>query len=761
MQFERSDWVLFRSLDTLGQRAGVPRDRIGAIVAKELVDNALDAGAKVMFGGLGTTGAFYVQDDGPGLPGNDQEVADFFSISRPLRSSKLLRLPTRGALGNGLRVVAGAVLASSGKLRVRTGGRWLTLEPQFHTGKTLVTREETDGSGFLGTRVEVTLGSSLRVDFTLAELAQQMRGNKEYKGLTSPHWYSSGAFRELMSAAPPEAPLGDLLVKFDGGKKVDVSKATEGGRSAKTKIGILQDIEITGIFSALRAGVKAPEPRRLGFIGKDAGPHEAYGKAVGFYKHGDTQLPCVVEVWAVKTDTYGDVRMMVNRTPVVSQVRHRAGKDGTKPKGVLSGCGLNHWVETGKAVCDAVINVQTPYMAVTNDGKEPNLEPIFDLIKPAFEQAVRAAKRLDPEKRAARLRGEKPESKKDLIERHLDAAIDRVSGSGAHRWSLRRLYYAMRSPTMVGTTLEYGYFCRVIGDIENARGGDLPGIYRDDRGALHHPHTGEVINLGTRAVEGYKRPKLYFNKILYIEKGGPIPLLKDAQWMERWDCAVLTSQGQASRAAKDVLDLLGDTDEEITFYCIHDSDGYGTLIYEKLQEASRARPARRVKIINLGLEPSEGRRMGLEVESFDRKKEKVPVADYVGAADRDWLQTHRIELDAMTSPQFLRWLDQKMAQHGESPKKVIPTNYVIQQEAEARAAAAARRRIVAEILARANIDELVAGEMAVLRPHLRSIDADSVGCRLDGPASWRGIVGEMVNEVASAPPASVFSTSEE
>jgi hypothetical protein len=39
-----------------------------------------------------------------------------FSINRPMVSTKLLRLPTRGALGNGLRVVTGAVLASGGSL---------------------------------------------------------------------------------------------------------------------------------------------------------------------------------------------------------------------------------------------------------------------------------------------------------------------------------------------------------------------------------------------------------------------------------------------------------------------------------------------------------------------------------------------------------------------------------------------------------------------------------------------------------------------
>ena len=59
-----------------------------------------------------------------------------------------------------------------------------------------------------------------------------------------------------------------------------------------------------------------------------------------------------------------------------------------------------------------------------------------------------------------------------------------------------------------------------------------------------------------------------------------------AKWPERHDCALLTSKGYASRAARDVLDLLGDTDEPLTFYCLHDADGPGTMIYQTLQEGT-------------------------------------------------------------------------------------------------------------------------------------------------------------------------------
>ena len=108
------------------------------------------------------TGGLFVEDDGDGLPGTDAEIAALFSVARPLSSSKLLRLPTRGALGNGLRVVAGAVLASGGTLTVKTRGRALRLRPRDADGMTDV--EHVRPWKGKGTRIEVLLGEALPVD---------------------------------------------------------------------------------------------------------------------------------------------------------------------------------------------------------------------------------------------------------------------------------------------------------------------------------------------------------------------------------------------------------------------------------------------------------------------------------------------------------------------------------------------------------------------------------------------------------------------
>jgi hypothetical protein len=106
------DWKYLTSLETLPQKAGVPQTWLPRLVAKELVDNALDQSPDVTFGVLKREcGGLYVENAGAAIPGTDEAVARIFSLQRPLESSKHIRLPARGALGNGTRVVAGVVLA--------------------------------------------------------------------------------------------------------------------------------------------------------------------------------------------------------------------------------------------------------------------------------------------------------------------------------------------------------------------------------------------------------------------------------------------------------------------------------------------------------------------------------------------------------------------------------------------------------------------------------------------------------------------------
>jgi hypothetical protein len=195
---------------------------------------------------------------------------------------------------------------------------------------------------------------------------------------------------------------------------------------------------------------------------------------------------------------------------------------------------------------------------------------------------------------------------------------------------------------------------------------------------------------------------------LYCEKEGFFAILRSEQWPEHHDCALLTSKGQATRAAKDLLDLLGETAEDLLFFCIHDADAAGTTIYQALQEATRTRPGRRVQVINLGLEPWEAVVMDLPVEDVSYEKRQA-VAGYVeayGAArDEDWaewLQTHRVELNALSTEAFLRWIDAKLADYDTG--KVIPPAHVLEAHYTDEVHQALEDKIREQILVDADLD---------------------------------------------------------
>jgi hypothetical protein len=86
------------------------------------------------------------------------------------------------------------------------------------------------------------------------------------------------------------------------------------------------------------------------------------------------------------------------------------------------------------------------------------------------------------------------------------------------------------------------------------------------------------------------------------------------------------------------------------------------------------------------------------------------VADYVlervdGEYWDDWLQKNRVELNAMSTPQFIEWLDSKMGKYDD---KVIPPVDVISDEYDDKIEEKLRDHITDRILREANIDQQVA-----------------------------------------------------
>jgi hypothetical protein len=131
------------------------------------------------------------------------------------------------------------------------------------------------------------------------------------------------------------------------------------------------------------------------------------------------------------------------------------------------------------------------------------------------------------------------------------------------------------------------------------------------------------------------------------------------------------------------------------------------MIHQTFQEATKARGARRVHIVNLGLEPWEALDLELDVEDVKNADKRKPVANYVleredGDYWEEWLQTRRVELNAMTTPQFIAWLDRKMAEHGDG--KLIPPPEVVTAELEEKLGAELRTLLTARILREADFE---------------------------------------------------------
>ena len=517
MEFVLEDWERFRTIDGLSSKAGVPREKLAALVAKELMDNALDAGSgsgadastdeQCQIEQVGNDG-FTIRDNGPGF--DPAKVADLFSIGRPLKSTKHLRLPTRGALGNGLRVVAGAVLATGGRLRVETRGQIMQVTPRDDG----TTSTEVIGigigignQGFRGTMIEVHLGPDAGpINLQWANLALALSSGKQnhYKGKTSPWWYNSRDFYELCRSAKGEN-LRDLISEFEGcsGK---VGQITEDFKGKQTTDLALDDAKI--LLDRMRAASEPVKPERLGCCGDIAKRLKfvsTYVKVFGTFSivsgEETATIPYVIEAWLGLVEKQNAaIYVSVNRTPITGDVKAYHNKFEL----TLWGCGLGHSFEVGKRPPLVALNIITPFMPITSDGKSPDLHYFLLDIMTSIKKAAKKAKRNAP-KRATR-------SQKEIVKEMIPEAA-RMAGGG-HRFSLRQLYYAIRPfvKAELNEELDYGNFGRIITEYEGENGEDIPEMYRDDRGTLYHPHLHEQISLGTRMVEHYEPPDWTFSQ---------------------------------------------------------------------------------------------------------------------------------------------------------------------------------------------------------------------------------------------------------
>ena len=688
MEFKKQEWTQFRNMDTLTQKAGVSKNDIPKLVAKELTDNALDITDDIEV--KCDVNKLFVWNGGTGIPAD--RIAELFSINRPLVSTKLIKLPTRGALGNGLRVVVGAVIATGGELFVYSNGDKYRIDSLDDGSSTAV---YLDHYPISGTMIELSLGN-YPIDDAWAQNAVYYNRGEKYKGKTSAYWYNSESFYEITQAF--DGTVYDLVSEFDGctgAKAGQIAKLFD--KNYKAPNLSFEDSE--SLLSAIRDHSKPVKADRLGEIGEIT--NTFYSSVTGTYVLPSTkgklsaEIPYKIEV-LISPRTYSQVDLLINKSPAIKSPYLFT----EKKKIEIWGVGVHSFINCFDNM-QITINVNSPVIPITSDGKEPDLTLMKESIDSAIQKAVRKFK---AKNKITSKNKENFDSQKAVVLAHLDEAISKASGDGTIRFSERQLFYVARPIVMdeLGEVLLYNNFSKIITDYEKTHG-SIAGIYRDCRGSLYTPHLHQTVPMGTLTVEQYRRPELIFNKVLYIEKEGLFEILKEVKFPERYDCALLTSKGYASRAIKDLLDFLGETDKELEVYCIHDCDAAGTMIYQTLMQETQARGKRKVNIIDLGLNPKEAIEMMLPTETVEKKD--VASADSLDRESKHWLETNRVELNAMTSPQLVAWIEKKFDQYACS--KIVPQEDVLRSELKNRLTLQAREKIQEEILHANNYENRV------------------------------------------------------
>jgi DNA topoisomerase VI subunit B len=754
-EFTRNDWSIY--ISNLPQRAGVPLAKIRALVLKEMVDNALDEMDRVGRPGAVTLTkegdhTYTITDQGRGFDDSPEELAHRFSIAKGMVSSKQWRKPTRGCVGNGLRVIVGAVVSGGGRIIVRTRNQKVTLRPRLD-GTTAVDNVMPIHWP-VGASITIEIdrkfpGSNDSLEWAQQAIALGRQSGPAFNRKPSPAWYDTDHLALNMLAAIGPARTLTWFVS-----QLDRCSSREIGQRVTAKFGkgrLCRDVnkeEAAQLLQLLQwLGGSALKPRQLGLMGADAWIHEqltdGYVHEEGSFVTGRSEphatIPFLVEVWAATCET-PDLRdddnvypvevvssgFTINRSPAIVDSRcYRNGRSRS----------ANLWLGSESIRLDIpqgafafAVNITTPFVPILGDNKRPYLGAFCEQIKHAVERAIKRVARNNPPVLVASRKdngeadeeddAEKPERifQRSAILRVLPQAIER-SGEGGYEFSQRSLYYRVRILIKAIITAEptYNYFCSVLTDYENDNG-EIEKLIRDTRGVYVEPHGGQLTQMGTVTVAAYSRPPWSYSNILFLEKEDLVSALRQSGFLDRWDCFALSSKGFSSRAARDLIDKIGASgkEEPTKFFCVHDADASGSLISQTLTRATRARAARLVKVIDLGFFPWVALSEGLLRERAERKSNKRrPVADYIKARDQAnnasgnpnnepnweaWLQDWRVELNAMTTAEFIEWMITQFKNHGAA--KVIPSEQValesVSQSIEANLSSAASAEVKEE-----------------------------------------------------------------
>jgi hypothetical protein len=193
-------------------------------------------------------------------------------------------------------------------------------------------------------------------------------------------------------------------------------------------------------------------------------------------------------------------------------------------------------------------------------------------------------------------------------------------------------------------------------------------------------------------------PPNRYRDILFIEKEGFSALVAHALIAERFDIGIMSTKGMSVTAARMLLDRLAPHIDRV--FVLHDFDVSGFSIFGTLGTSSRRyRFHNKVRIVDLGLRLTDINAMELEPEPYTPSgwAKRVATLQTHGATPREisLLRTKRVELNAMPSDVFVRFIERKLTEYG--VHKVMPADDVLESHA---------RRVITRTLLNIQLDDI-------------------------------------------------------
>ena len=289
----------------------VPIAKLRRLALKELADNGLDAAdAAGRRGGVAirklSAHQYQIEDQGDGLVGTPEQLAALFSLFRPMISGKFWRLPSRGALGNGLRIIVGCIVATGGTIEITSRDRRILLRPAKSGLTEIVAVAKAEHP--TGTRIVVTFGPDLPEDpddlsWARNAISLSRVAGPPYARGASPHWFDLDQLVDTLAIIEPgETTARQFIERLDGcsGAKAGRVAAPFGkNRTCRS----MTEADAAALLAGARAGARPIKPEALGPIGAAAFSPADYGYArqCGSFVHGahapQAIIPFIVESW--------------------------------------------------------------------------------------------------------------------------------------------------------------------------------------------------------------------------------------------------------------------------------------------------------------------------------------------------------------------------------------------------------------------------------------------------------------------------------